>query len=115
MLTQIEKPTEVNFNPTPAVANLTRSRVVMADLSKLKIAPDHEDLLQPHQSTRLSKSNCIMAQDITSEFFVAAPCSCDIQYSLATEYSADTKQASRLANLSKMSTLLYSKQWERWR
>ena len=87
MLTQIEMPTEVKFNPTPAVADLTRSRVVMADLSKLKIDPDHDDLLQPHQSMRLSKSNCVMTQDITSDFFVAASCSCDTQYSLATEYS----------------------------
>lgn len=46
----------------------------MADLSKLKIAPNHDDLLQPHQSTRSSpsKSNCVMTQDITSEFFFAA-------------------------------------------
>ena len=89
----------------------------MADLSKLKIAPNHDDLLQPHQSTRSSPSEsiCVMTQDITSEFFVAASGSCDIQYSLATEYSADTRQVSILANLSKTSTLLYSKQWERWR
>ena len=91
--------------------------MVMADLSKLKITPNHDDLEQPPQSTRssLSKSNCVMTQDITSEFFIAASGSCDIQYSLATEYSADTRQFSILANLSKTSTLLYLKQWERWR
>ena len=89
----------------------------MADLSKLKIAPNHDNLLQPHQSkgSSPSKSICVMTQDITSEFFIAASGSCDIQYSLATEYSADTRQVSILANLSKTSTLLYSKQWERWR
>lgn len=66
------KLTKVDRLPAPAFTDLKSSRDLMADLSKLSIAPYHHDLLLPQ-----SKSNRTETQDITSNFFIAAsgPCS----------------------------------------
>ena len=105
-------PSKVNLMLSAAIARLLNSKDLMADLSKLSIAPNYPNLRQQHQSmlSPQLKSNRAVTPDITSEFCTAASGLCDLLERLKTQYSPDARQLSILVNWSKMNISLSSKQ-----